>query len=231
MRKPFLYIVLLISITLTGCIGDDFINDLVEERLSFDNPISEIQINGSHQFDVTFFNNVGQSEATTIQWSSSNTDVATIDQTGLLTAISEGQTIIRIQATLENGTIVSEEQPITVTLEATQDEEPITKSGLIITTSSYTLTGDFTLSEIADSEHLDLQIANNYQASTALPGLYLYLSNNPNSISGALELGAVQVFNGAHSYEISNTGINEYKYLLYWCKPFSVKVGHGEIND
>lgn len=219
------------SIALTGCVGDDFIDDQVQERLSFDNPITEIQINGSHQFDVTFFNNVGQSETTEIQWSSSDTNVATISQTGLLTAISEGETIIGIQATLENGTSISEEQAITVTTEPTQDDDPITKSGIIVTTSSYTLTGDFTLSEITDSEHLDLQVANNYQASAALPGLYLYLSNNPNSISGAFELGPVQVFNGAHSYEINNTGINEYKYLLYWCKPFSVKVGHGEIND
>lgn len=222
---------ILVSATLAGCIGDDFIDDQVVERLSFDNPITQIQINESYQFEVTFFNNVGQPESADIVWSSSNPAVAEISATGLLTAISEGETRISVRVTLEDGTLITEEQDIMVTLEATMNEEPVTKSGTIITTSSYLLTGDFTISEIDNSENLDLQIADNYQASTALPGLYLYLSNNPNSISGALELGGVEVFNGAHSYEISNTGINEYKYLLYWCKPFSVKVGHGEIND
>jgi len=231
MRKRIILFLLITSATFIGCIEDDFINDRVAERLSFDNPITQIQVSNTYQFEVTFFNNVGQAESSEITWSSSNPTVAEINQTGLLTAISEGETRIGIQATLEDGTLIMEEQTVVVTLDATSNDDPITKSGGIITTSSYLLTGDFTISEIENSDNLDLQIADNYQASTALPGLYLYLSNNPNSISGALELGPVQVFNGAHSYEISNTGINEYKYLLYWCKPFTVKVGHGEIID
>ena len=67
-------------------------------------------------------------------------------------------------------------------------------------------------------------------ACSSLPGLYLYLTNNPNTINGAQEVGEVTIFSGAHSYSIPNTGINEYNYLLYWCKPFSVKVGEGKIN-
>lgn len=84
---------------------------------------------------------------------------------------------------------------------------------------------------MSNLKNLDVSIKNNYRASTSLPGLYVYLSNNPNSINGAKEIGRVRIFNGAHNYQISNTGINDYKYILYWCKPFSVKVGHGEINN
>ena len=230
-RKNIIGLCLFIGLTLTGCVGDDFIEDRVEERISIDNPISEIQVNDTYQLNVTFFNNVGQAESANLNWSSSNATVAEITNTGLLTALSEGESIISVSVTLEDGTTVREEKTITVTTEPVDNSGPATKSGVIVTTSSYTLTGNFTLSEITDTQNLDLQIDASYQASTALPGLYLYLSNNPNSVSGALELGAVQVFNGAHSYEIANTGINEYKYLLYWCKPFSVKVGHGEIND
>jgi hypothetical protein len=229
--KNILGVFLTISLLCSGCVGNDFIDDRVEERLSFDNPISEIQVNDTYQLNVTFFNNVGQPESANVQWTSSNPTVATISNSGLLTAFSEGETTIRASVVLEDGTEIQEEQSITVTTEPVDPHEPITKSGIIVTTSSYTLTGNFTLAEILDSDHLDLQIDDSYQASTSLPGLYLYLTNNPNSISGALELGPVQIFSGAHSYEISNTGINEYKYLLYWCKPFSVKVGEGEIND
>jgi len=75
-----------------------------------------------------------------------------------------------------------------------------------------------------------LDIAGNYEASTALPGLYVYLSNNPNSTSGSYEIGEVTVFNGAHSYTLpSSVDISDYKYILYWFKPFNVKVGDSTI--
>ena len=108
---------------------------------------------------------------------------------------------------------------------------PQEKSGTIATTSSYVLSGTFTLSELENSGDLRLSINDDYVADTALPGLYLYLTNNPSSIANALELGPVTVFNGAHQYTISDTGINDYSHLLYWCKPFTVKVGDGEIED
>ena len=68
-------------------------------------------------------------------------------------------------------------------------------------------------------------------ADDGLPGLYVYLSNNPNSVSGALEIGPVEVFEGAHDYTISGLDITTYAYVLYFCKPFNVKVGHGDIEE
>ncbi|WP_240751474.1 DM13 domain-containing protein [Flagellimonas onchidii] len=104
-----------------------------------------------------------------------------------------------------------------------------TKSGTIETTSGYLLQGDFTIVIDGDG-NLFLEMDSNYRADTDLPGLYLYLTNNPNSVNGAHEVGAVEVFSGEHFYTIENVGLNEFKYLLYWCKPFSVKVGDGKIN-
>jgi len=102
-------------------------------------------------------------------------------------------------------------------------------SGTINTTSSYKLTGSFTFSESAQSSDLELKLDDDYCASTALPGLYVYLSNNRNNISSGLEIGAVEVFSGAHTYNIPNTGINDYSFIVYFCKPFNVKVGDGEL--
>lgn len=231
MKRNYIWVLIVIPLFFVSCIGDDFIDDRVEERLSFDNPISELQVNTSVQLEITFFNNVGQPQSADVNWTSSNPLIAEINSIGLLTGISEGDVSIRARVTLENGNQISEILMVNIIPEPVTIPDPITKHGVIRTTSSYVLTGDFTISEILDSENLDLQIDENYAASTSLPGLYLYLTNNPNSIAGALEIGPVEVFSGAHSYEISSTGINEYKYLLYWCKPFSVKVGEGEILD
>ena len=102
------------------------------------------------------------------------------------------------------------------------------KAGSIRTTSSYLLEGDFTITQ--SEGNLVIQFASNYKASRSLPGLYVYLSNNPNSTSDAKEIGAVTVFEGVHSYTVPGIGLEDYTYLLYYCKPFRVKVGDGKIE-
>ena len=78
---------------------------------------------------------------------------------------------------------------------------------------------------------LKLSFADNYNASTALPGLYIYLTNNPSTNVGAYEIGAVTDFDGAHSYDLPNSiSLMDYEYVLYFCKPFNVKVGDGQFN-
>jgi hypothetical protein len=52
------------------------------------------------------------------------------------------------------------------------------------------------------------------------------------STQQAFEIGAVSVFSGAHSYQLpTSIGLMDYQYLLYWCKPFNVKVGEAKIYD
>ena len=102
--------------------------------------------------------------------------------------------------------------------------------GQIRTTSSYALEGNFRLEH--NGTQLILSINDSYRASSSLPGLYLYLTNNPNSPEDGYEVGAVSVFSGAHSYTLpASIGLMDYKYLLYWCKPFRVKVGDAQIFD
>lgn len=231
MKKTTLAICLILTVSFffTSCIGEDVVSDKVSPEVRILNAVSRISVSDSYQLNATFFNAVGKAETTNINWTSSNEAVATIDGNGLLTGISEGETIVK--ATVDfNATIVEDSSTMTIVLgEVNQD--PIGKSGTIETTSSYALTGKFTLSEIENSNNLLLSIAEGYNASTSLPGLYVYLTNNPNSIANALSLGPVSVFNGAHTYTINNAGLNDYSYLLYWCEPFGVKVGGGAIND
>jgi len=233
MKKVILIFILITSTIVSSCIGEDIRQDEISVELRILNPTESIAVSGTYKFNTSFFNSIGEIDnSNTVVWSSSNEAVATIDATGLLSALTAGTTTITAQ--IEDGTTIITETalPITVTLESTEtDTPPANKSGTITTTSSYRLEGDFTITEIENTNNILISIADNYTATTSLPGLYIYLSNNPNSINGALELGAVTVFNGAHTYNVSNTNINNYTYILYWCKPFGVKVGEGKINN
>lgn len=225
--------ILLALITITSflsCVENDYIDDRIDERLSINTIIQELQVDETYQLEAQFFNNVGEATNSQLTWSSSNDNIATVNQNGLLTAVSEGTVTITVETNAPDAGLLKARIDIEI-IAGTTNNNPISKSGTITTTSSYTLEGNFTISEIANSTNLKIEVADNYKASSSLPGLYLYLSNNPNSIGSAIEIGAVQVFNGAHEYTINNTSINDYKYLVYWCKPFSVKVGHGEIED
>jgi len=231
MIKKYTFLLVSLLLLQTSCIGEDIVNDFIEPELRILNPINSLSVPETYQLNTAYFNNIGIEEEATVTWSSSNLNIATVDTSGFLTAISEGTTTISASV-LENDIFLEESFSITITENGTVVIiEPLVKSGTIVTTSSYLLTGSFTLAEQENSDNLLLSVNSDYQATTSLPGLYLYLTNNPNSISGAYSVGPVSVFNGAHTYTIPNTNINDYTYLLYWCQPFGVKVGTGEILD
>jgi hypothetical protein len=103
-------------------------------------------------------------------------------------------------------------------------------SGIITSSSSYELGGSFVLKKTA-AGNTELSFGSDYVASTALPGLYVYLTNNRNSIASAYEIGRVEVFKGEHKYDLgTSVGLTDYRFVLYYCKPFNVKVGDGEIK-
>ena len=217
---------LVMVLFLSSCIGDDIIFDEVEPTIRILNPVSSIEVGTNHQFEVVYLNNIGQEETVTgITWASSNTDAITIDQTGLASAVQNGLSTITAEFVVDN-------QTITANNEVSASGETVVvssdRSGKIVTTSSYVLEGDFTLK--TNGEAIDLDIADNFRTTSALPGLYLFLSNNPNSISGALEIGEVTQFSGAQSFTIRDVGLNDFNFLVYFCKPFNVKVGEGEIQ-
>ncbi len=232
-------LLLLLSFLFYNCIGEDVIDDFIEAELRITNPIQQLQISGDYTYEATYFNNIGLAESATVTWESSNPTIVSIDANGTATGHAPGNAMITAQTTSGNTTITSTTS-LTIIDEGDQDSSDNsgngddvttssqTKSGTIISTSSYLLEGDFTVLDTGTNIRIDID--NNYMATTSLPGLYVYLSNNPNSTNGALEIGAVDVFSGSHSYTVNNIGLNDYKYLLYFCKPFNVKVGNGELE-
>lgn len=221
------YIILLLSIStiLSSCIKDDIIEDFVEPTIRIITVPDTIQANTTYQFEYMFLNNIGVEEEVDAIWSSSNTEVLTIDNTGLANALASGVSEVSIEYSNGDSQL---KKSITVNVGMSTVESSTDKSGTIQTTSSYALEGSFTLVE--DGDQLILEFEDDYKASSALPGLFVYLSNNRNTTANALEIAAVETFSGAHSYTIEGVGINDYEFLLYFCKPFNVKVGDGEIN-
>jgi len=212
----------------TACIGDDIVEDYISPEIRIQNPVSSIEEGTTYQFQHRFINNVGQEETISPSWSSADEAILTVDQSGLASAIAEGNTTLTISFQDEFGEIATLTEPIEVGA-STVVVEPRERTGSVATTSSYPLTGDFTLTELPGG-NLTLSFGDDYNADNRLPGLFVYLSNNPNTISGAYEIGAVQVFDGAHEYSFAGAGLNEYAYVLYFCKPFNVKVGDGQIR-
>ena len=223
-----IFYITLIAVLFNACIGDDIIMDRVDETLRITTQATSIAAGETFQFEARFTNNIGNTEEGRVVWRSSDESILAITTDGLATAITGGTVVVSAEATLEDGSLLKEEMDVEVSMVTVAVEAPTSRSGVIATTTFYDLEGDFTLNEINGG--VSLNIADNYKASDALPGLYIYLTNNPNSTSDALEIGEVTVFEGAHTYEITGVSLTDYDYVLYFCKPFRVKVGDGKIE-
>ncbi|WP_165872177.1 Ig-like domain-containing protein [Tenacibaculum sp. M341] len=231
MKQLKIFMLPLVLFFLQSCIQDDVINDRQDENFSITNPIEELTVSETYQYTTKYTDNVGKLVDLPITWTSSDNNIATVSASGLVSGIAEGQVTITASVDTEEGKTITETNDITITTAQVDNSGSIEeKSGTIATTSSYVLTGTFTIKEIEGTNDLELRINDDYRASTALPGLYLYLTNNKNTVNNAKEIEAVSVFNGAHTYIIRDTGINDFSHLLYWCKPFGVKVGDAEIQ-
>ena len=228
MKNLFITLAALSALIFNSCIGDDIINDRVDPVIRITNPIDSIEVNSSYQLEATFFNNVGKETSLDLTWSSSDEATVEVTNTGLLTANQLGNAIITVEGDAPSGEMVKYDFLIVVGNSTVVSSTE--RSGSLETTSSYALEGDFTLKE--DGGVLKLTFDDNYKASSALPGLFVYLTNNPNTTAGAFEIGAVSDFDGAHSYDLPNSiGLMDYEYVLYFCKPFNVKVGDGQFQN
>lgn len=228
-----LFSLVLILGLFSGCIGDDIVDDYVAPQIRITNPVAEIEAGTTYLFTAGFLNNVGMNETVSPTWSSSDPTIMTIDQTGLATGIMEGPVRVTVAYTDEFGETADRSYDLEIGASTVVVEEPMFRTGRVATTTFYDLEGDFTLEELPEEVPGDLRLifGEDYVADDGLPGLYVYLSNNPNSTSGAHEIARVEVFRGAHEYIISGVDLNEFRYVLYFCKPFNVKVGDGLIEE
>lgn len=217
----------LLLFSLSACIGDDIVEDFVQPELRLDNLVDTIEVSSTHQFAVNYFNDIGVLQTVSPSWTSDAPEIISIDDSGLATAHTAGSAMITASYA-ENGLETTATHLVYGGEQTVEVEEETRLSGTIRTTSSYVLTGDFILT--AQDNGINLAFGEDYVADEGLPGLYVYLTNNPSTTANALEIGPVEIFRGAHEYAISGVELDDYLYVLYFCKPFNVKVGDGEIN-
>lgn len=221
------YIAFCFVVLTTGCIKDDFIDDTVQPVIRISNVLDSLALDTTYQFMADYFNNVGIQTATDFDWSTSDPSVISINSsTGLAQPMSFGPTTISV-GIAGNSSGPMDSFVVSVG-ENTVEPGPAIRSGTLETTSTYLLTGSFILTE--EGAGCVLEFEADYEASTSLPGLNVYLTNNPNTTAGAYEIGAVTVFSGAHSYALPDVGVFDYSHILYYCAPFNIKVGDGQIN-
>jgi hypothetical protein len=213
-----------------SCVETDYKNDRTDPKIFISNPLLELKKGGvEYPYEIDYFNYVGkQVENPKISWTSSDPAVLEITEDGLATGIDFGTATVK--ATLitseETLTIISNDEVIVSTATLKESLEFV---GEITSTTSYLLKGSYSLVALDDGG-VKLSLGEDYEADTNLPGLYVYLGNNPKSIADAHEIGPVTVFQGAHFYDLPTIDIYDYNYILYWCKPFGVKVGEGQIK-
>ena len=170
-----------------------------------------------------------ETETSTMTTDTETSTMTTETETSTMTTETETSTMT---TDTETSTMTIETETSTTTIDNNTGTgivlAPQFYEGEIISTSIYILEGNFRYEH--NGTQITLSLDENYRASTSLPGLYLYLGNNPNTVNGAIEIAKVTVFNGAHEYILPpSIELADYKYLIYWCKPFSVPVGEGTI--
>lgn len=238
MKRPLLFF--FISLLFLQCIGEDFIDDYVDPTLRITNPITSIQEGLSYQFQAQFFDESGTKvESPNLNWSAHPSTALGISSDGTITALAAREVSVTVSALGLQGESISTTIVFSVT-PLPMDELETPDNGIMVSdqffegqlrsTSSYLLEGNFRYEFY--EQNIVLSLDESYRADTALPGLYIYLTNNPSTPMGGYEIGQVFVFEGAHQYELpSSIALMDYKYILYWCKPFSVKVGDALLFD
>lgn len=232
MSRVLLFLSVLSVLVVSSCIKDDFVEDFVQPQIRISSVIDTLGVDSIFTVNATFFNNVGANEEVNFDWTSSDESIITVSNEGVARGVSEGDAMITASY-LDPATNEEIASTVNFTVGKAILPPPMmdplqVKEGIIETTTFYALTGDFTFSETEDGG-IDIDIASNYRADTRLPGLYIYLSNNKNSIANAREISEVTTFNGAHSYNVPNVGFDDYSFIVYFCKPFNVKVGEATL--
>ena len=190
-----------------------------------------IEEGGTHQFSATAYTSDNTTiSGKTFAWTSSSTSVATINASGLATAVDAGSTTITATVDGKSGTA-----SLTVT-----EAAPRSRTGTISGRNNYSSGGSVTLSETSDGK-LRLSITG-LSTPSAAPDVFvaLYTSNSINwpirgSLpSGAVEFGEVTRQSGNKEWTFtpgSGKNIDSWSHLILHCRLINREVGSASLGN
>lgn len=218
-------IILLIPFSLASCIGTDVLEaEVFPERIQITTLADTIKVGDSFQFDAVFFNTSGEVEETSLNWESLDNNIVAIDQTGIATAVTAGETKIFVQAGLVTDSVMVTAGAVTVS------GNTGARTGTFVGLNNYNVSGGFSMELVGESS-VRLSFDENFSTSNG-PGLFVYLSNNENSVSGGIELGDLKSNRGVQTYDFDQPDLfNAYSYVIIYCKPFGVPFGRGAFDN
>lgn len=177
---------------------------------------TSFQINDKLQLEAQALNISGSTlNDKVITWESSNSAVISVNATGEITAVASGEALI----TAKTDSVSS----ATLSLEVQSASKTATFSG----SGSYTVTGTATMF-YNESDDLILEFSNDFSVSSFGAAIYVYLSNQDNSVAGGAEIQQLTK-QGGQSYNLttinSSLTIDSYDYVIIHCKPFNIPFG------
>ncbi len=206
-----------VSVTVVGDV-----NDVAEVVLSAES--SSIDVGASITIGLEVYNLNREpftGEGDTI-WSVSNESVARIDQSGVLTGLSDGS----VEVTCSVDGVSSQPLPIMVGVQA--------RTATFVGVGSYQAVGTATLA-VNDSDQLILTFSSDFATSFAL-GTFAYLANSTAGTTvraQGLEIAEITE-NGGKQYNISaiepDVSLEDYRYVIILCKPASITFGYADLN-
>lgn len=178
--------------------------------VSIEGDTTNMMVGEMRQLTAVLRNVAGDVLVGDVSWLSNDANVASINDSGLVAAISNGTT--SIVATSDNINSV----PFNIMVGSTN----LTRTGMFSGRNGYNAKGTAIL-ETVESETV-LSFGGDFLTQSG-PGLYVYLSPNEANVTGGLSLGPLDSTSGAQAYELPGGADPAlYDYVIIYCQPFGV---------
>jgi hypothetical protein len=154
----------------------------------------------------------------TVTWESTNPEICSVNESGLVTALANGGAQI----------IASAEGINSVPFPLMVGSDSLSRSGTFQGLNGYNVEGTTTLERAAAESVVVLE--DDFKSQSG-PGLYVYLSPNANNVNGGVSLGELQATSGKQNYPIpANINLDGLDHVIIYCKPFGVPFGTAKYD-
>lgn len=148
-----------------------------------------------------------------VSWASSDPEICSVDESGLVTALANGMTQI----------IASSEGVSSLPFNLMVGSDSMSRMGTFSGLNGYSVEGTAVLERSGDQAKV---VFNEDFRSQSGPGLYVYLSPNANNVTGGISLGELKATTGMQEYPLpSSVNPDDFDHVLVYCQPFRVPFG------